>query len=50
MSKVIVEVGDKFPKTCEHCPLFIDHFGIPTYCPVAENIRRKKLKRKKTER
>jgi hypothetical protein len=34
MSKVIVEVGDKFPKTCEHCPLFVDHFGIPNYCTV----------------
>lgn len=29
---IILNVGDKFPKTCEHCPLFVDHMGIPTYC------------------
>ncbi len=29
---IILKVGDKFPKNCEHCPLFVDHMGIPTYC------------------
>ena len=29
---IILNVGDKFPKNCEHCQLFVDHMGIPTYC------------------
>ena len=29
---IILNVGDKFPKTCEQCPLFVDSFGTPTYC------------------
>lgn len=29
---IILNVGDKFPETCEHCPLFVDEMGTPTYC------------------
>lgn len=29
---IILKVGDKFPKTCEDCLLFVEHMGIPTYC------------------
>lgn len=29
---IILNLGDKFPETCETCPLFVDHMGHPTYC------------------
>lgn len=29
---IILNLGDEFPKKCEHCPLFVDHMGFPTYC------------------
>lgn len=32
---IILYVGDKFPKTCADCPLFVDQMGIPTFCTVS---------------
>ena len=29
---IVFRVGNEFPKSCEECPLFVDHMGFPTYC------------------
>lgn len=35
MSKIILELGKKFPKNCEECPLFVDDIiGHDAFCVV----------------
>lgn len=31
--KVVFEIGDHFPKSCDNCPLFVDQIcGYPAFC------------------
>lgn len=32
--KIVCEIGNKFPKTCEDCKLFVSELGNSAYCVV----------------
>ena len=32
--KIICEIGEKFPKTCDDCKLFVSELGMSPYCVV----------------
>ena len=35
---VILKIGDKYPKNCEQCILFVEHLGISSYCVAGVKI------------
>ena len=41
---VILKIGDKYPKNCEQCKLFVKHFGIPSYCVAGGKYTEKEIK------
>lgn len=36
---IILKIGDEFPRTCENCPLFVNHMGFRHIAQLAESIR-----------
>ena len=41
--KVVYEIGKKFPKSCDKCKLFVNHFGIPSYCVAGGEYTEKEI-------
>lgn len=44
---VILEIGDKYPKNCEKCKLFVSQFGSPAYCVAGGKYTKKEIESEK---
>ena len=44
---VVLEIGNKYPKNCEQCKLFVSNFGSPAYCAVGGKYTKKEIDNEK---